>query len=109
MSIDEAEHYRIEGEQRAKLDGERRARSARISLIINIILGIVSIIGASVFWISLPERMKVAQERAADHETRIRALENLSGEHAATLGRIDERTKSIQESVSDIRLRLAHP
>lgn len=86
-----------------RIEGERRAKLARMSLYVNIALGAVSTIGASVFWISLPERMRQVTERGVDHEARLRVVESLIGEHAATLGRIDERTKNIQESVSEIR------
>ena len=90
-------------ELQQKADGERRAKSARVALGLTIAGLAVNIIGATTFWIALPEKMRATTAQLADHEARIRATETRGAEQVGTLGRIDERTKAIQDSVGDLK------
>lgn len=81
----------------------KRQRKERLNLALVAVGLAVNIIGASVFWISLPERMRSVVSSVADHESRLRALEKTGGEQATTIGRIDERTRSIQESIIEVK------
>ena len=85
------------------LDGERRAKVARVALGLTVAGLIVNLIGATTFWIALPEKMKQTTTAVADHELRMRALETRSADQAGTMIRIDERTKSIQDSITDLK------
>lgn len=84
-------------------DGERRAKSARVALGLTIAGLAINVIGATTFWIALPEKMRATTATLADHELRIRVAESKGSEQANTLGRIDERTKSIQDSITDLK------
>lgn len=92
-----------EMEEKEHLMGERRAFMARLSLGLNIVLAAVSIVGASVFWITLPEKIRSVTVQVADHEIRLRAQETRVSSIEGTLSRIDERTKAIQDALLDIR------
>lgn len=89
--------------QQQHADGERRAKAARWALSLTIGGLIINAIGATTFWIALPEKMRATTLQLADHEARIRVTESKGAEQAGTLGRIDERTKSIQESILDLK------
>lgn len=73
-------------------------KAARWELQASFILTILNIVGMGSFWFSLPEKQKRTEANIADHEIRIRALEQDRG----LLQRIDERTKSIQEDVKQV-------
>lgn len=85
------------------LDGKRRATLAIWSLGITIALNVCGIVGSIYFFISLPERLNNYTLRQDDHERRIRELENGQAVIRETLGRIDERTKGISDSMSDLK------
>lgn len=91
-----------EYEQQSR-DGERRAKAARTALWLTIAGLLINVVGATTFWVSLPEKLRSTTAQLADHETRIRANESRGNEQASTLGRIDERTKNIQESIGDLK------
>lgn len=84
-------------------EGARRAKSARTALLLTIVSVIINIVGATTFWMALPEKLRTTTAQLADHEMRIRADEARGNEQAGTLGRIDERTKNIQESITDLK------
>ena len=86
-----------------KANGERRAKSARTALALTICGLLINAVGATTFWIALPEKMKQTTAQLGDHEARIRAQETRGSTQQETLGRIDERTKSIQDSISDLK------
>ncbi len=92
-----------EDDLKQKADGERRAKAARVALALTIAGLVVNVVGATTFWIALPEKMRATTAMLADHEARIRATETKGAEQAGTLGRIDERTKAIQDSIGDLK------
>lgn len=67
-------------------------------LYLTLIMTLINICGGTIFWFSLPERIRQTKEQLLDHEGRIRVLESDRG----LLQRIDERTKSIQDDVKQI-------
>lgn len=58
---------------------------------------IVTILGSAQGWLILPEKVRVAQERADKLEHRVNSIEATANERAETLARIDERTKRIEQ------------
>lgn len=79
------------------------ARTIKWDLYLTLTLTIVNIIGGTTFWLSLPEKLKLTKEELQDHETRLRALEKTQADIVGIVSRIDERTKAIQENVSQLR------
>ena len=84
-------------------EGDRRKNNALTAFHLTIVGLCINLIGASVFWIELPERMKVVLSTEADHELRLRTLEREDSKKQATLERIDERTRAIQEALIELR------
>lgn len=84
-------------------NGNSTAPEARWDLRLTILLTAINILGGTMFWLSLPEKMKQTKEQLADHELRIRVLEKSSADTSGLLSRIDERTKTIQESIGQLR------
>lgn len=85
------------------LDGKRRATLAIWALGLSIAVNAAGLIGCTLFWFSLPEKLSNYTQRQDDHERRIRELEAGQSSIKETLGRIDERTKGISDSMSDLK------
>lgn len=78
------------------------AKNVKWDLNLSLVLTGINIVGASVWWIAMPQRLSAVEKKSEDHETRIRVLETTESGNASTMSRIDERTKAIQEDVRQI-------
>lgn len=82
--------------------GTRRANTALVMMYVSIAALAVNIFGASIFWISLPEKLKNVTAQVESQGVRLNVLESQTAGQAATLARVDERTKSIQDDVRQL-------
>lgn len=94
---------------RAKHDGERRATLARVMMIAALVSTIVNILGSLAFWFALPERLRSITATQLDQGLKISAVDakeeiqaSKIASQEATMARIDERTKAIQDDVRQI-------
>lgn len=79
---------------------DKQTRSIISSEIIAGIALLVTIFGSAQGWLILPEKVRVTQEHANKLEQRINSMESLANERAETLARIDERTKRIEQIIT---------
>ena len=82
--------------------GVRRANTALVMMWVSIAALGINVLGASVFWLTLPEKLKNITATVESQGVRLTTLETQTSGQAATLARVDERTKSIQDDVRQI-------
>lgn len=78
-------------------------KEARWDLRWSIVLTVMNVVAMGSFWFTLPLQIKMSKDQLDDHETRLRKLEQNGADQSSMLSRIDERTKSIQDNVTDLR------
>lgn len=78
-------------------------RGVKWDLNLSLLLTAINIIGATVWWLSMPQRLKTLEGNDADKELRLRLLESKSSSTESMLSRIDERTKNMESNIQDMR------
>lgn len=78
-------------------------KEARWDLRWSIVLTVMNIVALGSFWFTLPMQIKNVSDKLEDHELRLRKMEEAGSTQASMLSRIDERTKAIQDNVTDLR------
>lgn len=70
---------------------------------VSIISTAINIIGATAFWLALPEKIKTITASVAALEIKVQAQETESNKQGNILARIDERTSAMKEDLADIK------
>lgn len=78
-------------------------KSVKWDLNLSLLLTAINIIGATVWWLSMPARLTTVEKHTDDLEIRLRLQETKAATVEGVLGRIDERTKDMQQNLADMR------
>lgn len=78
-------------------------KSIKWDLNLSLLLTAINIIGATVWWLSMPARLTTVEKHTDDLEIRLRLQETKAATVEGVLGRIDERTKDMQQNLADMR------
>lgn len=62
----------------------------------------INVVGSTTFWFAMPEKLRTITDKVENQAARLNALETQASGQAATLARVDERTKSIQDDVRQL-------
>lgn len=80
-------------------DGQRRANTALVMMWVSITALIINVVGATTFWLSLPEKLKAVNAALDTLNARMTLQESKSATQDTVMARVDERTKTMQEDV----------